>query len=742
MLTWLDALKGVAMLWIVLNHVVERIAGAEFAGNPGTGWPPLAERIAQFARPAGPGPWFALVTAVRDVGWLGDQGVTLFLIASGFGLAFGFARRGIEGVPLAAFFRARAARIYPLWWGAHAVLLVVAFATFMRLGPAFALSALGIRFLPQTMYAFVPAWWYVGLLLQLYALVPLLWAAIRRFGPERVLAAACALGFVARGIGLVAFGSYVDEWSRGAIFVTRLPEFVFGMCLGVWYAADPEARARALRRPPVLALALGGFALGFVCAFTLLGMSVAPFLMGTGAFVLLAAALDGGGPPRALAWTGRNSYALYLVHQPFVMALVPAAGAVSAAAIGARTAAAVALTVAGARGLEASVAAAGRGLRALARRGPLAAAVRVGVGGAVAYALLLGCDRAAAALAPQEIYGWGERPSLEPDAAFGWKMIPGATTRLRWTTYDYVVHANALGFPGPDVQPAKPPGTLRVLVTGDAFTSGEGVGTDAAWPGLLAADLARGAHRNVQVLNFGITGYGPDQEVRVLRAFVPRFHPDVVVLESFVNAFEKLALSDDELRASIGFGNPPADGWKATLRLAHLRAFAFASVVEPLAERLTGSPSAADAGFSDATAFMRDDPDFPAERAGYRERVRAARDVSRAAGAAFALVMIPSRSQVCGPADFPPGAFLKLSGAAYDADRPQREAGAAARALGVPFLDLRGALAAGGTCPYQRGNMHFLAAGDERTARAVARAVAALHGARRDGRAGPGYPPG
>jgi peptidoglycan/LPS O-acetylase OafA/YrhL len=189
---WLDALKGFAMLWIVLNHVVERLWGSEFAGNPNGAWPPLAARIAQFTAPLGKGVAAVAATAMRDVGWLGDQGVTLFLIASGFGLAASFRRRSVERVAAGPFFRARAARIYPLWLGAHAVLLVVALLAFAKLGPSFVLSAAGIRFLPQTMYAFVPAWWYVGLLLQLYAVVPLLWAALRRFGPWPVLAGACS----------------------------------------------------------------------------------------------------------------------------------------------------------------------------------------------------------------------------------------------------------------------------------------------------------------------------------------------------------------------------------------------------------------------------------------------------------------------------------------------------------------------------------------------------------------------
>lgn len=723
-LVWLDALKGVALVWIVLNHVVEQLAGGEFAGNPAAGWPPFAIRIAQFARPVGSGALGFLATAVRDVGWLGDQGVTLFLIASGFGLAYGLRVRGVVRLALLPFFRARAARIYPLWLGAHAVLLVLLAATWSHVGIAFWLSACGIRFLPQTIYAFVPAWWYVGLLLQLYALFPILWATLGRVGALPLLGGACALGFGSRAIGLFAFGSYVDAWSRGAIFVTRLPEFAFGIALAVWYARAPAAAAATLRRPGVLLAAAGAFAAGFGCAFTLAGMIVAPFLMGSGAFVLTAATLQRGRAPGLLGLIGRNSYALYLVHQPFVTALVPAGGALGAGAIVARIAAALVATAGAARALETGVDLCGRWSRRLVRRGPATVLAAVALAAGCGYAGLLLADLAASRLAPFEINGWGERPSLEPDARVGWKLIPSRTTRLRWTSYDYVVHANALGFPGPDVAPAKPPGTFRVFVTGDAFTSGEGVGTDLAWPRLLEAELARRTRRNVQVLDFAITGYGPDQEARVIAAYAPRFRPDAVVLESFVNAFEKLDQTDAQIRASIGFGRPSADGLAATLRLYHLRAFAVEFVLRPLRERLSGTPSPEDVGFSDASAFERGDPDVPAEVAAYRVRLRAARDAARAAGATFALVMIPSRSQVCRSTDFPRGAFLDLAQPAYDADRPQRDAAAAAGTLGVPFLDARTALAAGGGCPYQRANMHFVPAGDERLARAVAQFLA------------------
>jgi hypothetical protein len=45
-----------------------------------------------------------------------------------------------------------------------------------------------IRLTPSQLYYFVPAWWYVGLLVQLYAIYPVLWTALRRLGAVRFLA--------------------------------------------------------------------------------------------------------------------------------------------------------------------------------------------------------------------------------------------------------------------------------------------------------------------------------------------------------------------------------------------------------------------------------------------------------------------------------------------------------------------------------------------------------------------------
>ena len=58
-------------------------------------------------------------------------------------------------------------------------------------------------------------------------------------------------------------------------------------------------------------------------------------------------------------------------------------------------------------------------------------------------------------------------------------------------------------FPVRSIPPNALPGSLRIMTTGDAFTSAEGVDTPKAWPRLLEGALARRlGGRLVEVENF------------------------------------------------------------------------------------------------------------------------------------------------------------------------------------------------------------------------------------------------
>jgi peptidoglycan/LPS O-acetylase OafA/YrhL len=177
----------------------------------------------------------------------------------------------------------------------------------------------------DTFYYLSPSWWFFGLLLQLYLLFPLLWQGLRRWGALRWFLLVCAVTLPIRAIGLLMAGQYVDLWSRGNFCLTRLPEFVLGMSLAVWFAARPEEADRGLRSRRIQWAAGGVYAVGLIMAFTLWGMTVSPLLLGMGALVLLYGWLPrlGTGLGNHLAWWGRHSYALFLVHHVFFKALMP-----------------------------------------------------------------------------------------------------------------------------------------------------------------------------------------------------------------------------------------------------------------------------------------------------------------------------------------------------------------------------------------------------------------------------------
>jgi peptidoglycan/LPS O-acetylase OafA/YrhL/lysophospholipase L1-like esterase len=737
---WLDGLKGAAIAWIVINHLSEAIWGGPYVANPSSHWPPLADRLAQLAPLTGHGAWDLPLNLLRWVGWLGDQGVSLFLIMSGFGLAWGLLARG-DGTPgpLAAgwFFRRRVARVYPLWWGAHVLFLAPAFLLgwgIFSLGKELLLSLAGARFLPSTFYWSFPAWWFIGLLLQLYAVFPLLWRGLRRWGAGRMLAICVGIGLAARAAAIVLADGRIDMALRGALFPTRLPEFALGVALAIWLRRDPSAVLRRLRAPATLLLALAAWLAGMALSATLWGMVVSPLLMGAGGFVLLRAALDRGAPSPAarrigpLGWLGVHSYAVYLVHHPLLMLLVDRQHPTVLAAVVALT-----LIVPMALLLEQGTAGATALLGAWRRRGGwLGLGFGLAAAGALALALYVGAEWSVRRFDPQEVAGWGERASLQPDRAFGWKLRPSTSTRLRWLSYDYVMKANSLGFPGPEYPPERAPNSLRILVTGDAFTSAEGVDTDRAWPRLLERDLAaRLPARKVEILNFAVTGYGPNQYAAVVDSFAAVYRPDLILIGFFGNDYLDVQTTDDDFRLGIGFGQPELTGPRSYARPHHLRRWFKLHVANRLAQPLRRQPDRNGWFLGQFALLERGSTNMTVTgRALATERLTRIRDAARTIDARVALAMIPAPAQICRPRDLPyRPRYVDLSDTTrFDIDQPQRLARAMAEELGIEYLDLREPLRTAeqsGERTYQRRNLHWTEAGHAAVARWLAERIGA-----------------
>src|SRR5262245_41461894 len=92
---------------------------------------------------------------------------------------------------------------------------------------------------------------------------------------------------------------------------------------------------------------------------------------------------------------------------------------------------------------------------------------------------------------------------------------------------------NALGFRGPDRPERKADGVRRVAVLGDSMVAGISVTEPETMCGVLETLLNAGAGARVEVMNFGVAGSSPGQELALYRGLVRRFAPDVVVLAFF-----------------------------------------------------------------------------------------------------------------------------------------------------------------------------------------------------------------
>lgn len=121
------------------------------------------------------------------------------------------------------------------------------------------------------------------------------------------------------------------------------------------------------------------------------------------------------------------------------------------------------------------------------------------------------------------------------DPAIGNVPRPGA--RGRWRDEGRsVVTINADGMRDRAHAVAKPPDTFRIAVLGDSYAEAFQVPESAAFWAVLerdlrSCDLLRG--RRVEVLNFGVSGYGTGSELLTLRKRVWKYDPDHVLLAFF-----------------------------------------------------------------------------------------------------------------------------------------------------------------------------------------------------------------
>ena len=128
-----------------------------------------------------------------------------------------------------------------------------------------------------------------------------------------------------------------------------------------------------------------------------------------------------------------------------------------------------------------------------------------------------------------------KRSSADPEAGF--VHVPNRSAFLMGAA----VSINSLGLRDREFAKEKPPGTCRVLMLGDSTTFGWGVPLEQTVAKILERKLnassVPGCER-FEVLNGGVGNYNTVQEVAQYRNRDRFFHPDLVILEYFINDAE------------------------------------------------------------------------------------------------------------------------------------------------------------------------------------------------------------
>jgi peptidoglycan/LPS O-acetylase OafA/YrhL len=302
--TGLDGIRGLAALFVVVNHIFERA------------WP---------GYPADPAPFWAA--------WMiyGRFAVVIFIAVSGFSLGLGPARSGWRLKSIATYAHRRAWRILPPYWAALGFSLVMTWYVLAQPGWAVPSGKSVVVYgllVQDAVSAGSPnrAFWSIAIEAQLYILLPLLLLLVRRVSARAMVGLVAAIVVT---IGLL--GPHVPLMNSALVKFT--PDLAVLFAVGLLAAGIVTAGERTRSRPwaayalaatvPVIALmVVKGSAWSNLNLFWL-DLAWAPAV---GCFL---AAIATSRPRTAVRFLdsplprslGSCSYSLYLTHLPIVIAV-------------------------------------------------------------------------------------------------------------------------------------------------------------------------------------------------------------------------------------------------------------------------------------------------------------------------------------------------------------------------------------------------------------------------------------
>lgn len=146
----------------------------------------------------------------------------------------------------------------------------------------------------------------------------------------------------------------------------------------------------------------------------------------------------------------------------------------------------------------------------------------------------------------------------QPDSQLGWTLRPGVSGVYTREGRGFV-QVNTEGRRDAGHSVAKPDGVYRIALLGDSYAEAMQVEREQAFWARLPDQLrACGFQpgKRIEVLNFGVSGYGTAQEYLMLGSVAMRYRPDLVLLQ-FTNGNDvrnnSAALDDEKARPFFKF---------------------------------------------------------------------------------------------------------------------------------------------------------------------------------------------
>lgn len=276
-----------------------------------------------------------------------------------------------------------------------------------------------------------------------------------------------------------------------------------------------------------------------------------------------------------------------------------------------------------------------------------------------------------------------------PDDVIGYRLRPGASTRFSTPEFTTDISINARGVRDDPIG-EKRPGERRIVVLGDSIVMAVQVEARETFTrGLQQMLNADPDGPEYRVINAGVQGFGPVEELLFFERVAARFEPDLVLVVVFV-ANDAIEAADRRWRLDPERRRNPDLQTAADIRLRRLvRQSMVAQILRLRVRQVLDRFGPRPAPDRRVLGYAIDPPD-EVERAFGIARTVLGRLVrsARSRGARSAIVLMPARFQL-DPQEFGRvEAMVASDGYTITIDGATKRFAAALAPLGIPILDM------------------------------------------------------